>query len=189
MRFASLALLVALVGCSSDHEHESTANDACSDGGAYERSEVTDEACRAFVEAETRSQIVTDAAKAPTWTTPAAGVTTLTATPPKFAWTKGTLARATWKKWLRAIDPLPNAWAHGDTTGDAAVLIFSDASGKELHRVLTTSTEYTPSAAIWDRVRASGTVKVSLIGVRFTVNVISSGTKPTAAEPRTFTVG
>ena len=31
-------------------------------------------------------------------------------------------------------------------------------------------------------------VKVTLTGVRYTVNVISSGTKPTAAEPRTFTV-
>jgi hypothetical protein len=189
MRFASLGLLVAVLGCSHDHEHESGTSDACSDGGAYERVTVTDEACRAFVEAESRSQVVTDAAKAPAWTSPALGTTKVgAAPPPRFAWTKGTLARASWKKWLRAFDPLPEARAHGDTTGDAYVLIFRDGAGKELHRVLTTNIEYTPVAATWDRIRAGGSVGVTLIGLRYTVNAIASGTKPTAAEPRTFTV-
>jgi len=189
MRLASLAVLALAIGCSDDHSHESTVNDACSDGGAYERVVVTDEACRSYVEAESRSQVVTDIAKAPAWTSPAAGVTKVSATtPPRFAWTKGTLARSMWKKLLRAIDPLPEAWAHGDTTGDAYVLYFRDGAGKELHRVMTTNTEYTPTAATWDRIRAGGTVKVTLVGVRFTTNAVATGTKPTAAEPRTFTV-
>lgn len=188
-RFASLALFTLVIGCSENHDHAPTVNDACADGGAHERVVVTDEACRSYVEAESRSQVVTDGAKAPAWTAPAAGETKLSAAPPpRFAWTKGTLARATWKRLLRAIDPLPEAWAHGDTTGDAYVLLFKDGAGKELHRVLTVNTEYTPSAAAWDHVRAGGAVNVTLIGVRFTTNTIATGTKPTAAEPRAFTV-
>lgn len=190
MRFASPVLLaLTLFGCSDDHSHSSDPADPCGEGGAYERVGVTDEACHAFVEAESRSLVVTDAVKAPTWTSPAAAESKVAAAPPpRFAWNKGTLARATWKQLLRMLDPLPEAWAHGDTTGDAFVLKFSDAAGKSVHTVLTTNLEYTPSTASWDHIRAGGTVKVTLIGVRFTQNVIASGTKPTAAEPRTFTV-
>lgn len=188
MRFASLGFAAMLLGCSEESISHPEPHSACLDG-RIELVGVTDEACMNFTEAELRSQVVTDAAKAPTWTSPAAGETKVTASPaPRFAWTKGTLARSTWKKLLRMIDPLPKAWAHGDTTGDAFVIRFADGAGNSVHTAMTTNLEYTPSSATWDRVRTGGTVKVTLIGVRFTQNVIASGTKPTAAEPRTFAV-
>jgi hypothetical protein len=186
MRFASLLVVLALAGC-SDPPHDPVENDPCA--GHIQLMGVTDEACRAYVEAESRSLVVTDAAKAPAWVAPDAATTSLPAAPPaRFAWTKGTLARSPWKKLLRMIDPLPEAWAHGDTTGDAYVLIFKDGTGAERHRVMTVNTEYTPGPAAWDPIRAGGTFSVTLIGVRFTQNVIASGTKPTAADPRTFAV-
>jgi hypothetical protein len=180
MRLTSL-LVIAAASCAPDHDHGTVA-DACGDGGAYERIEVTDEACRAFTEAESRGQVVVDATKAPSWTNPLTKV--VVAPPPRFAWAKGTLAhRKTLGQWL-----IGEAWAHGDTTGDAFVLTFRDRAGKELHRVLTTNVEYTPAAANWDKIRAGGTFVVTLTGVRFTRNVIATGTRATSADPLTITV-
>jgi hypothetical protein len=182
MRLASVVLCLA-IGCSHSDDH-SVPGDPCNDGGAYERFEVTDEACRAYVEAETRGQIVTDAAKAPTWTNPQTKVPV--APQPTFTWTKGTLAKSLWKRAINLLEK--DAWAHGDTTGDAYVLSFKDKSGKEVHRVMTAFTTYTPAQKTWDTIRAGGTFTVTLTGVRFTVNAISSGTKPTASTPITVTV-
>lgn len=177
MRSASLPiLLVVSTACSQSHQAD--ANDPCSDGGRYERINVTDEACRAFVEAESRGQVVVDGARAPSWTMPQARVPA--SPPPRLIWTKGTLARA-WSF-------LKSAWAHGDTTGDAFVLSFRDGAGKELHRALTTNTEYTPSSAVWGKISAGRSFTVTLIGVRFTRNTIATGTKPTAAPPLSVTV-
>ena len=184
MRFAS-GFLLAAVGCS--HEAPATTTkDPCNDGGAYERVEVTDEACRSFTEAESRGQVVVDAARAPSWSSPPTKVPA--AESPILKWTKGTLARSSWQRWLRAINPIGEAWAHGDTTGDAFVLTFRDPAGKALHRALTTFTQYQPSSASWQKIKAAGAFSVTLTGVRFTVNVIASGTKPTSATPITVTV-
>ncbi len=183
MRAASLALIALLsAGCSDDDDHPATVSDACSDGGAIERTNVTDEACRAFLEAESRGQVVVDPARAPAWTL--AGTKLPPAPPPRFTWTKGTLARRkTLGQWL-----IGEAWAHGDTTGDAFVLTFRDKAGKELHRAMTTNLEYAPAAATWDRVRAGGSFVVTLTGVRFTRNVIATGTRATSADPLPITV-
>lgn len=180
--------MLGALGCSSqDDEHESGAG-PCSDGTYVLAGEVTDEACLAFVDAETRGQIVTDAAKAPTFTAPKTGDKVPAAPPPRFAWTNGTLAITPWKRLLRAIDPIGVAWAHGNTTGDVAVLLFRDAAKKEVYRVLTSGTEFTPDTATWDRIRASGTLEVTLIGVRFTQNAIASGTRPTTGDVLKITV-
>lgn len=186
MRLASLLFVVAVTGCGEDHAHDVSAGDPCNDGGAYERYEVTDEACKAFVEAETRGLVVVDAAKAPAWTSPPTKVPA--APPPKLTWSKGTLARSPWKRLLKALHPIGEAWAHGDTTGDAFILTFKDGAGKELHRAMTINTDYTPAQTTWDKIRASKSFVVTLTGVRFTRNVIASGTKPTAAPPITITV-
>lgn len=196
--FVGLALaapLIVSVACShshDDHSHDPIPGDPCSDGGAHVRVGVTDEACRAFADAEARGQVVTDATKAPTWSSPAPGPTpsSVPATPPPtFAWAEGSLAVSPLRKLLRAIDPIGVAWAHGETTGDAYVLQLRDGSGKEVLRVLTTGLEWTPDQATWDRVRASGALRVVLVGVRFTRNEIAPGTAPVAAAALELTVG
>lgn len=187
MRFASLLLAGVLFGCSHEATSHPEPHSACLDGGTIERVGVTDEACMSLVNTEEQGGVVVDAAKAPAWTSPAADKVSA-APPPRFAWTQGTLARAGWKKWLRALDPLPEARAHGDTTGDAFLLRFQDAEGNHLHSVMTTNSEYVPSAALWDRIRAKGALRVTLIGMRFTRNALATGTKPTAAPPRPLTV-
>lgn len=173
------------MGCSPE-KPAPAAGDPCGDGGRYERVEVTDEACRSFIEAESRGQVVVDPAKAPSWSSPEAKLPA--ALTPVLKWTKGTLARSTLQRLLRALNPIGEAWAHGDTTGDAFVLTFRDASGKELHRAMTKFTQYEPSTANWQKIKAAGAFSVTLTGVRFTVNVIASGTKPTSAAPITVTV-
>jgi len=177
-----LTLPLALASaCTSEDDHHVTSG-PCADGTYLLAGEVTDEACLAFVEAETRGQIVTDATKAPTFTTPESGDKVPKAPPPRFAWTNGTLAITPWKRFLRAIDPISVAWAHGDVTGDVGVLIFRDAAKKELYRVFTTGTEFTPDQATWDRLSAAGSLEVALVGVRFTRNVIATGTRPTTGD-------
>lgn len=147
---------------------------------------VTDEACMAYVDAE--KSTVTDDARAPKLTEPTAGAKLNRATPPRFAWSRGTLARSTWHRVLRYLSPIGEAWAHGEINGDAFVLSFRDATGKELHRVLTDALDYTPDAAAWSRIRGAASVQVVLTGVRFTKNAIATGTKPTAPAPLTFTL-
>lgn len=184
-----LPCLLAL-GCDShDDDHASTG--PCADGTYLLAGEMNDEACIAFVDAEGRGQIATDPTKAPTFTAPGAPgapVKVSKGVPPRFAWTAGTLALTPWKRFLRAIDPISTAWAHGDVTGDAAVLIFRDSAKKEVYRVLTSGTEFTPDLATWQRVGASGSLEVTLVGVRFTANVIATGTRPTAGNALSLTV-
>ncbi len=187
---ALAAPLFASVACSQSddhHAHDPIPSDPCSDGGAHVRVGVTDEACRAFADAEARGQIVTDGTRAPAWSTPAAGPVAASP-PPTFSWTKGAIAVSPLRRLLRALDPIGTAWAHGDTTGDAYVLQLRDAAGGELLRVLTTGLEWTPDQATWDRVRAGGSVRVVLVGVRFVRNEVAPGTSPVAAPPFEVTV-
>ncbi len=179
---------VASVACSQDADPPvTTAGDPCSDGGAHVRlGGVTDEACRAYAEAESRGLVVADPAKAPTLTSPTASVPATP--PPRFAWSAGTLARTG----TRALDVralfVATAWAHGDTTGDAYALHFRDGAGIERLRVLTTNREYVPDQATWDRVSAGGTLSVTVVGMKLTRNALATGTKPTANAPLVLTV-
>jgi hypothetical protein len=181
-----VAASVAWLGCSS-HTHGVSASDPCADGGPHVRlGTFTDEACRAFLDAEARGEVATDATKAPTWTSPSGAE--VSSTPPRFAWSKGAIAVSPFRRWLRALNPIGTAWAHGDTTGVGWILAFRDGSGAERLRVMTTEPEYLPDQATWDRLRAGGTVVVTLAEARFTRNELAAGTRPTAAAPRTLTV-
>ncbi|MBI2388678.1 MAG: hypothetical protein HYV09_03590 [Deltaproteobacteria bacterium] len=183
----ALALASCLVSC-DDHEHASDPADPCSETGAWEKLAVTDEACRAFVAAETRGEIVIDASKAPRLTNPTPGAIVPAAPVPRFTWSAGVVARTPWNRLLRALHPIGTAWAHGETIGLVHVLVFRDGAKKELHRVLTPATDYTPGAAHWERLRAAGKVEVTLYAVRFAANAIAAGTRPVGGEPQSFTI-
>lgn len=184
---SALALGSCLVSC-EDHEHASDPSDPCSETGAWEKLAVTDEACRAFVAAESRGEVVVDASRAPRLTNPTPGAVVPASPIPRFTWSAGVVARTRWNRLLRAVDPIGTAWAHGETIGLVHVLVFRDAEKKELHRVLTPATDYMPGAAHWERLRAAGEVEVTLYAVRFASNAIATGTRPVASEPQRFTI-
>jgi hypothetical protein len=184
---AALAAVAALAACKGDDHHdEDPTGNPCRDGTYQLVGAVTDEACISYVDAEKLS--VTDDTKAPKFTDPMNGTKFSRSTPPRFAWTRGTLARTNLHRILRYLSPVSEAWAHGEINGDAFVLSFRDATGKELHRVLTDALEYTPDAAAWAKIRVASSVQVVLTGVRFTKNAIATGTRPTSATPLSRTL-
>lgn len=173
---------LAPLACSSS-DAPVAASGPCADGGAIVRlGSFTDEACLAFLEAEQRKQVVTDAARAPQWTAPRAGKLPAS-TPPTFLWTKGTLAIRP-----RPFALLGTAAAHGITTGDGYVVTFRDGAGKELLRVMSTNAGFAPDAATWTKLAAAKTLVVSLVGARYTDNALATGVAPTAQPDVTFTV-
>ncbi|MBL8716962.1 MAG: hypothetical protein JNL79_13250 [Myxococcales bacterium] len=179
LAFLPSLVTVASVGCSSS-ETPAAVTGPCADGGAIVRlGSFTDEACLAFVEAEQRKQVVSDPTRAPQWSGPPAGKLS-GATPPTFTWSKGTLAAR--------FSLVAAAHAHGNTTGDAYVLTFRDAAGKELLRVMTTNLGFAPDAATWARLAVAKSLVVSLVGARYTSNALSTGVAPTAQADRAFTV-
>jgi hypothetical protein len=188
---AALALPLAVsVACTSPADPRPDANpaDPCINGLYVLDPEFSDEACHAYVDAE--SSTVVDKTLAPIFTAPAAGAK-LPATPPaRFAWTAGTIAvRASpWRDLVRELGPLREAHAHGSTTGVGYVLTFKDGGGKEVLRVMTLLTEHTPSDASWAKLKAAGALTVSVVGVRFTNNAIAAGSKPTVGAPLACTI-
>lgn len=177
----SLSAGLSAVACSSEAAPVTTG--PCADGGAIVRlGSFTDEACLAFLEAEQRKQIVTDPVRAPQWTAPPAGKLAA-ATAPTFLWTKGTLAARP-----RPFTALGAAAAHGITTGDGFVLTFRDSVGQELLRVMSTNAGFSPDASTWAKLAARKTLVVSLVGARFTNNVLATGVAPTAQTDVTFSV-
>ena len=171
-------IVVGVVGCSTAAPDEGAASPCA---GAYLLlGSFTDEACLAFLEAEQRKLVVTDAAKAPQWVDPKPGKLAAGA-PPTFTWSKGTLAVAP-----RGV--LPAALAHGITNGDGHVLTFRDSAGKELLRVMTTNLGFAPDAPTWAKVAAAKSITVSLVGARFSGNVLATGVSPTASPDVAFTV-
>jgi hypothetical protein len=182
----ALAVLVVTTGCGRDDHDEPTAGNPCRDGTHQLLGAVTDEACIAFLDAE--ASAVTDDTRAPRFSEPLAGATVQRASPPRFAWSRGTLARTTRHRLLRFLSPIGEAWAHGEINGDAFVLTFRDGTGKEVHRAFTDALEYTPDAAAWARIRGASSLQVTLTGVRFTKNAIATGTRPTAGSPLALTL-
>jgi hypothetical protein len=183
-----------VASCSQEDDHGATVDDSCSNG-VYVLVGVTDEACRAYIDAE--AKVVSDT-RAPSWSTPADGATLPADPPATFAWTKSAtalhLAPARQQRGLlaqlgHALDPLPLAWAHGNTTGDGYVLLFRDGADKEVLRVMTTSALYTPDAAAWAKLKAAKSLKITLVYVSFVDNVLTTGTTPSAATPIRVTIG
>lgn len=178
---------VLFLGCSGDdHHNQPTAGNPCRDGTHQLLGAVTDEACMAFLDAE--SSTVVDDTKAPRFSEPAASAAIQRSSPPRFAWSRGTLARSPSNRLWRFLSPIGEAWAHGEINGDAFVLVFRDGSGKELHRAFTDAVEYTPDAAAWGKIRGAAALQVTLTGVRFTKNAIAAGTRPTAGSPLSVTL-
>jgi hypothetical protein len=82
------------------------------------------------------------------------------------------------------------ASAHGPpVNGRAYFLVFSTESGEALGRVFTTLLEYTPDAAAWGKITASGgTIKASITGAIFDNNRIAVGGGPFAGQDVTFSI-
>jgi hypothetical protein len=182
---ASTLLASLVTACSpADGPAASADEDPCVDGTYLLAGEVNDEACRTFLAWESSGQIVTSASLGPKLTAPVGPVQRAVA--PTFAWTKGALAHAApspWRRLLRALDPIPTAEAHGLINGDAAVLIFRDGQQREVYRVMTSGTEFTPDGATWQRVASSSALSLALVGVRFADNAVARGTRPTQGPP------
>lgn len=178
-----LAFSVLLFGCSGPSA-SSPAPEPCRDGTWLLAGEVNDEACIAFRAIE--SKVVTDVAKAPRFLSPDSG-NLPSETPVTFTWANGTLARSWLRRLLHALDPLPEAWAHGSVSGDVAVLTFRDANNNDLiYRVLTSGTEFTPDLATWAKLRRVGQLEVTLVGVRYASNVVTAG--PMTGAPLKLTL-
>jgi hypothetical protein len=133
--------------------------------------------------------IQTDPTKAPELITPLAGAL-LPATPiATFAWSPGQLA-------MTAGDgggDVDAGDAGSTLTGDAYVLIFNAAAATadggitELLRVMTINTTFTPTAAQWMTLQATGSIEASVYGMYFADGTITDGPY-TAPQARAFSI-
>jgi hypothetical protein len=180
-----LAFIAALGACSNDDGHSHGSGDRCSGSdpanvlvparpGTDPEKRFTDEACRAFLDAEAAGQVSTeDSGRTPQLTAPADGAVLPRTNPPTFTWQKGAAARRS--PLLRALDWLvPSAYAHGDTTGDAYVLVF-ESGDREVLRVMTQESGWTADDASFRLLRdAGGELRARVLWGKFVQNTLTS---------------
>jgi len=143
-------------------------------------------ACGAFADVEKATE--TDGTRAATLITPLAGVKLPVSMPYKFTWTTASFPSA------------PSDGGAGDTDGGASgklsgvgyVVSFVDANtSKELLRVHTTDTAYTPDAPSWAKLVAAAkmpgppALQIKIVAALFADGAIAAGTNPvTGTQPR-----
>ena len=144
------------------------------------------EACGAYVGVEGSAE--SDAARAAQFITPLAGVKLPVSKPYKFSWSTASFPNA----------PMPEGGADSDAGGGAGlsgvayVVYFVDANtSKELLRVHTTATEWTPDDAAWGKLTAAAKMpnppglQLKIAAALFSNGAIASGTVPVIApQPR-----
>src|ERR1019366_9601723 len=126
--------------------------------------------------------------RAPHVSSPVDGATISGASPPAFTWTKG--PGASNGPLHRVLDWLePSAYAHGSTTGDGYVVLFTQGC-TELLRVMLEASSWVPDADSWSRLRAAkGAITLTVVWAKWVQNDVASGLSPAASRPINFTIG
>ena len=213
----SLALGIATQSCSSGSNPVADAGTAdtgeetgpCSDGtiqllacegvdGAPPVETFSDEACQALDDAEHRSGVSHDAARAPSIDAPTEAQAVPSTAPFTFRWHNGTVAARTPRvpprgytlgdelaRWTQLV---PSADAHCAPFNGVAYAVVFRANGQELLRAETSRASYTPTADAWTRLRAArGTLELRVEVARFGTSMVTEGPYD-QTTPRTFTL-
>jgi acyl dehydratase len=189
------ALLTAtsyVVACSSESTHEDAGNPVLAD--VVYVGTTTDESLELMLDASPTSSLTRGAmfdAPVPDAKLPAA-------TPATFAWhTTSTVQfqRHTpqiqgitldWQRWVG----VPEALAHGTPlSGKASLLVVSNAKNPKLLRVFTNLSSYTPTAAQWKNLAATGgTLTATVTTASFDTNKLTQDGGPFSGVSVQFSV-
>lgn len=169
-----------------DHSTVESTDDTVYEGGT------NDEALVKLDEAKATD----DPAGGPVFVVPDANASLVAAPPPTFSWKASpTAARMPTRAPVRIAAPAPfgsvrSAHAHGaPVNGRAYLVAFTGASGAPVLRVFTTTTTYTPNAARWERLRASGaSLTATITTASYDNNNIVPDGGPRKGAPRTFSI-
>jgi hypothetical protein len=195
--FLGTAYLLTFTACDDDGEVE---------GGVVYIGDATDEALDALLAGTAKS----DASKAVTFEAPAKDEVISRDSPFTFVWSEaGAQAhvdplrlqplrlegpgreRSPFERALGVVlEGTPKAYAHGDPySGVAYYLTFSSSSAKDLVRVFTTNTDYTPSDNDWNKLKGvEGTITLRLTWAEFETNRVVEGGGPWESPAIVFTI-
>lgn len=210
MRPVAFALLFAVTACHShsDDTDGPTASEYfydCENQPAGVTAATSDEAFRAFVNAEVAGAVMADDSRAVTLTSPAAGTTLSVNTPPAFAFTPPTLAQGPLRA-PPAVARRPSRWArlrrlfafegvaHAHcpaVTGTNYVLRVTDGQGAALYTAALSVSSFTPGAAAWKAAmagREGQTINVRISRAQLNRNNITDGPYVPSSWP-TFVIG
>ena len=176
--------------CSDDHHDDGATGptDAVYEGTA------TDEGLSNLEGLETK----TDVARAPLITSPTNGAKVQSASAPTFTWKAtptATLPPSRRSQNTRfamgaPFGPMRSAHAHGTPmNGKAFLLVFKNASGATVLRVLTTNATYQPTADKFGKLKEAKTaLTLSIAGASYDNNNVVQGSGPFVGEPVSFTL-
>jgi len=150
------------------------------------------------------SEAKVDPAQGTVFDAPADGASIPSATPPTLKWhvgapgarfsplVPGAAGRdsGAFETLRQLVGPLRAASAHGQpVNGRAYFLVFKTASGEAPLRVFTTLLTYTPDAAAWDKLVATGgPITASITGGIFETNRLVPDGGPYSGQPVTFSI-
>jgi hypothetical protein len=174
--FGAMVSLVLLAGCS--HSHDVTPAPGADDltDVIYEN-ETTDEALLAL---QSRATLT---GKSPKLTAPTANQ--IMSVPTALVWTEPSAALPFWRSFLEGT-----ALAHGTPlNGGGYFVVVSSKTNPKVARIFTSKTSYTPSAAVWTKLKAeTGMLTVTVKAATFEDNKIPSAGGPYVSAPVTFSV-
>lgn len=107
--------------------------------------------------------------------------------PARFSFGKTSAFRSPLQRVLDVLEP--SAHAHGRTDGDVYMLVFEDASCKEVVRAFTKESSLTLDADSWGKLaQAKGPITLTVVLATLDDSAVKDGTDAVSSKPATFEI-